>query len=115
MHRVGIALMLVLALLCQTIGVQAVAAAAVDPAHAALHMQDSAHHHHDDGGVHVDDSDESLAHVAVDHLTCCSPALVASMQHAFACPTEQVSAAPPDSFIQGPALDCLLRPPRLLS
>jgi hypothetical protein len=115
MHRLGIAFMLVLAVLCQTIGMQAAAAIAVDPAHAALHMQDTAHHHHDDGGVHVDDSDESLAHVAVDHLTCCSPALVASVQLAFACPTEQASAPPPDSFIQGPSLDGLLRPPRFLS
>ena len=34
--------------------------------HLALHAQKKAHHHHDDGSIGVDDSRESIKHVAMD-------------------------------------------------
>jgi hypothetical protein len=38
-----------------------------DLQHAALHWIDEGHHHHDDGSYHVDESDESIAHLLSDH------------------------------------------------
>ena len=40
-----------------------------DFSHFELHWHDEGHHHHDGGANHVDDSTESVQHVASDHVT----------------------------------------------
>ena len=47
-------------------------------------------YHHHDGGIRGNDSDESLSHLVADHLTCCFPALNASVSLSFACPAEHM-------------------------
>lgn len=82
-----------------------------DLGHAALHWQEEAHHHLADGSYLVDDSTESLQHVAMD-----SPnvyvALTAASAHVF----PRLGAGAPDGLREAPApdpaLDGLLRPPR---
>ena len=37
-----------------------------EQAHALLHLQETGHHHHDDGSLQMDDSAESVLHLAAD-------------------------------------------------
>ncbi|MBA3623993.1 MAG: hypothetical protein H0W48_05995 [Methylibium sp.] len=115
MNRAGIVIALLVAMLWQSMAL-AHAGGAVeavsDPAHAVLHWQDEGHHHHDDGSRHFDDSDESVQHLFVDHVT--APV---ALLHAVSAstsplgssvPGEQCESMAPQPFIDGP-----LRPPRL--
>jgi hypothetical protein len=81
-------------------------------AHAVLHWQEEAHHHHGDGSVALDDSDESLQHVASDGCLG-SSAVWATMSFTFA----PAVGAPPLAVNElpraGPHPDGPRRPPRL--
>ncbi len=83
-----------------------------DLAHATLHWQVEAHHHHEDGSYHLDDSKESVKHVVTDHLNASLDMAVAPA-HDF----PPLGSAAPDGVqeqrVPNPALDGLLRPPRL--
>ena len=82
-----------------------------DLAHATLHWNDESHHHHEDGSYHLDDSKESVHHMATDHLNA-SLAPAAPSWHDF----PALASAAPDELHAAPvsnlALDGLLRLPR---
>ncbi|MDO9093869.1 MAG: hypothetical protein Q7U99_14680 [Rubrivivax sp.] len=88
--------------------------ALADMAHAALHWQEEGHHHHEDGSYHLDDSNESVQHVLSDHLSA-TVALLATASHAL----PSLGSAAPGGLhrapVPDPALEGLLRPPRLRS
>jgi hypothetical protein len=79
--------------------------------HGALHIQNVSHHHHDADSFHIDDSDESIGHLLVDHVSFSAlladgwnspPGREGSVRHAH---DMRVAPQPPPD---GP-----LRPPRL--
>jgi hypothetical protein len=79
--------------------------------HVLLHAQGEAHHHHDDGSFHLDDSSESVVHVALDQgsSTAASPDGSSALPvTAHALPAHEPRAGPAP-FLEGP-----LRPPRVL-
>ncbi len=82
-----------------------------DLQHAALHWQEEGHHHHDDGSYHLDDSSESVQHLATDHLGS-SPAITAMTSHQFPALGAAVPGGLRDTRAPNPTLDGLLRPPR---
>lgn len=115
MRRSAILLVMLFAMLWQSVAMARIGStvnALADLAHATLHWQAEAHHHHDDGSYHLDDSKESVQHVVIDHLNA-SLALAAASLHDF----PPLGSAAPDGLrerpVPDPALDGLLRPPRL--
>ena len=115
MRRSAILLVMLFALLWQSVAMARIGStvnALADPAHATLHWQGEAHHHHENGSYHQDDSKESVQHVVTDHLNA-SLALAAASSHDF----PPLGSAAPDDLrerpVPDPALDGLLRPPRL--
>jgi hypothetical protein len=115
MYRPALVLFLLVALLWQSLAMARVGSTVnplVDLEHATLHWQEKAHHHNDDGSLHLDESRESVQHVAIDHLTA-SLDMGAHTAHRFL----PLAAAAPDGQhgqpMPDPALDGLLRPPRL--
>jgi hypothetical protein len=89
---------------------QADLAADAEAAHAAMHWNQEAHHHHD-GGVHQDDSDESIAHVAADH-GCCAVALPSLAPSLADVTPDEILTIGVQRSSPTPFLDPLLRPPR---
>jgi|688.fasta_scaffold322149_2 hypothetical protein len=85
-----------------------------DLAHAALHWQEQAHHHHDDGSLHLDDSQASVLHVMLDHVTVTN-ALLPSGPQEFPPGASERPCGPQGARTSAPFIDGLLRPPRLLS
>lgn len=84
------------------------------PDHAAVHWQGEAHHHDDHGGIHADDSQDSIQHMMADcsfhHLAVFqAPSVVALESPTQHVPQTAQSLPPP------PYLDGLRRPPRSLS
>ena len=114
MHRCAILLVLLFAMLWQSVAMArpgSTVNALADLAHAVLHWQGESHHHHEDGSYHLDDSNESKQHGVSDHLNA-SMALAATSSHGF---PPLGSAVPPDLHrtpVATPALDGLFRPPR---
>lgn len=114
-NRVGVILVLLLALLWQSLALARAGSsisAVADPAHAVLHWQDEAHHHHDDGSHHVDDSAESAQHLAADHAGG-SVALLPTGSDSLVIGNAAPSASRGEVPSAHPYLDGLLRPPRL--
>ena len=104
MHRSAVLLVMLLALLWQSVALARVGStvnALADLAHTALHWQAQGHHHHEDGSYHLDESTESTQHVLIGSSCQDVPPLG--------------SAAPGgrhDTVVCSPPLDGLLRPPR---
>jgi len=114
MRRSAILIVMLLALLWQSMAMARVGSTVnplSDPAHAALHWNGESHHHHGDGSYHLDDSKESVQHMAADHLSA-ALAVAAPSLHDF----PALASAAPDGWhaaaVSNPALDGLLRPPR---
>lgn len=114
MRRTAILIAMLLAMLWQSTAMARVGSAVnplSDLAHATLHWNGEGHHHHDDGSYRLDDSKESVHHMAADHLNA-SLASVAPSSHDF----PALASAPPNDLhaarVSNPALDGLLRPPR---
>ena len=115
MSRVGIALVLLLAMLWQSVAI-ARAGSAVNPvadlAHAVLHSQVDSHHHHEDGSYHLDDSAESAQHLIADHVSVAIgllPTVATSVPLTGTTPRAEGGQSPgPHPFLDGP-----LKPPRL--
>lgn len=80
--------------------------------HLTLHAQKKAHHHHEDGSIGVDDSRESIQHVAVDGA---SGAVVDFSSNPFAHfgDLPSVLRAAEQRPAPEPVLPGLKRPPRL--
>jgi len=114
MHRLRFPIVLIFALLWQSLAAAAPAWSferAQDANHAALHLQQEGHHHHDDESYHVDDSEESARHLMADHI--CFAAVLSAAPVALpgadaGSPGTQNARAGPRPFLDGP-----LRPPRL--
>ncbi len=115
MRRATILLVMLFAMLWQSVAMARIGStvnALADLQHASLHWQGEAHHHHEDGSYHQDDSKESMQHVVTDHVNA-SLALTAGSLHDF---TPLGSVAPEalrERLVPNPAVDGLLRPPRL--
>ena len=83
-----------------------------EQAHAQLHLQQTGHHHHDDGSLQLDDSAESIKHLAADAalsfvaLWSTAPSPVASFR-----PPQPASSAAVG--IPDPNPERIKRPPRL--
>jgi hypothetical protein len=114
MRRPAILLVMLFAMLWQSVAMARVGStvnALADFEHAALHWHEAAHHHQDDGTYHLDDSNESVQHVVMDHLNA-AVGLLALSSHDF----PRLRSAAPDGLherlVPNPALDGLLRPPR---
>lgn len=79
--------------------------------HALVHWLASSHHHHEDGAIHLDDSNESVAHTHADHgysstfLLAGNPFPIAV--HRPIAPATSHAVTAPKPFLEGP-----LRPPR---
>ena len=117
MHRCAVLLVMLFALLWQSVAAARVGStvnALADVEHATLHWQDETHHHHEDGRYHQDDSKESVQHVLTDHLNA-SLALAASCSHDVLCLGSAAPVARHERLVPEPALDGLLRPPRCLA
>lgn len=112
------AILLLLAIICQTLTMfspLAVAERAVKLEHIALHSQDAKHHHHDDAqAVHVDEADEAdgaVQHVHADAgfntagLLTTGWATVATVRPLS--PHKTVKSLGPSPHLEGP-----LRPPQ---
>lgn len=82
-----------------------------DLAHALLHWTDKAHHHHD-GDVHLDDSEESVAHGKCDHLGGATVALLSETQVFADVLTGGEMPRMRSAPVPLPYLDGLLRPPQ---
>jgi len=115
MRRSAILFVMLFAMLWQSVAMARIGStvnALADLEHATLHWQGEAHHHHEDGSYQQDDSKESVQHVVTDHLYA-SLALAAASSHDF----PPLGSASPDGLrerlVPNPALDGLLRPPRL--
>ena len=80
--------------------------------HAALHWEQTGHHHHHDGSLKVDDSTESVLHIAADGVTSAPPAWFDDPFR-----LETPGSAAPDMAdtvsVPQPVLDGPRRPPRL--
>ena len=117
MRRSATLLVMLFAMLWQSVAMARVGSTVnplADLGHATLHWLEEAHHHHEDGSYHQDDSKESVQHVVMDHLNTLM-ALAAASSHDF----PPMGSAAPDVLreqpVPNPALDGLLRPPRLRS
>lgn len=115
MSRFGITIVLVLAMLWQTVAMArpgSTVSPAADLAHAALHWQDEGHHHHDNGSYHVDDSAESVQHLIAEHGSVSIAVLPAAPPS-----PPPLGTAPHGVLAEDPGphpfLDGALRPPRL--
>ena len=114
MYRIAVLLVMLVAMLGQSVALARPGSAATviaDLEHAGLHWQEEGHHHHDDGAYHMDDSSESAQHVLGDHLSA-TVALMFSISQEF---PPMGSAAPwglRETGVPNPTLDGLLRPPR---
>jgi hypothetical protein len=114
MHRRAIAILILFALLWQSVAMAAPGWAfnqVQDLAHSVLHWSGDAHHHHDDGSYHQDDSDESVQHVIAD-AGLQAATLLNSARSDFArlgvsSPAMTSDAVRPPPYIDGPH-----RPPR---
>jgi len=114
MRRSAVLLFMLFAMLWQSVALARIGSTVnplLDAEHASLHLQEEGHHHHGDGSYHLDDSNESVQHVVMDH-TSSPPALMGvSSQHfpprGLSVPKEMPSASVPDPVLDGP-----LRPPR---
>lgn len=117
MRRLLVLFVTLISLLCQSMAMARVDSAdssPSDPEHTSLHWQATGHHHHHDGSFHLDQSEESLQHVAGDHVGG-HLEVPSSISHAFppaglVLPFAWHDAAVPDPFLGG-----LLRPPSLRS
>lgn len=115
MRRSAVLIVMLLAMLWQTV----VVAPAGSPMSAradlaVLHWQEKGHHHHEDGSYHLDDSLASAQHVLCDHVSA-TAALIVTASHQF---LPLGSAAPGglhETLVPDPTLDGLLRPPRARS
>ena len=114
MHRSAVLLVMLLALLWQSVALARAGStvnALADLAHTALHWQAQGHHHHEDGSYHLDDSTESTQHVLIDPMSTTAALIGSSCQDV----PPLGSAAPGgrhDTVVCSPPLDGLLRPPR---
>ena len=114
MHRRATAVLLLLALLWQSVAVAAPGwafAQVQDLAHSSLHWSEDAHHHHEDGSYHQDDSAESVQHVIADaglH----AATLLASARSDFSGLDASSPAMTTDAVRPPPYLDGPHRPPR---
>ncbi|MEN9420503.1 MAG: hypothetical protein RI988_4124 [Pseudomonadota bacterium] len=115
MRRSAILLVMLFAMLWQSMAMARAGStvnALADLQHAVLYWQEAGHFHADDGSYHLDDSSESMQHVAMDHLNT-ALGLVTLPSHDF----PRSGLATPDGLherlVPDPALDGLLRPPRL--
>ena len=114
MRRLPVLLLILIAMLWQSVAMARIGStvnALADMEHAALHWQAESHHHHEDGSYHLDDSNESAQHVAIDHLSA-TLAMTAPSSHDF---PPLGSAAPGGLYgtpVPNPTLEGLLRPPR---
>jgi len=114
MRRSAILIVMLLAMLWQSTAMARLGSTVnplSDLVHATLHWNGESHHHHEDGSYHLDDSKESVHHMAADHLSASlAPAVPSS--HEF----PALASALPDDLhaarMSNPALDGLLRPPR---
>lgn len=82
-----------------------------EQAHALLHWQEAAHHHDEDGGVHLDDSQDAVQHIALDGALHGAALLPACLP----LPAGAAGVAPvvlQDRLAPGPFLLGLRRPPR---
>jgi hypothetical protein len=114
MKRPAIILAMLIALLWQSVAMARIGSMVnplLDLEHATLHWQETAHHHDDDGSLHLDESRESVQHVAIDHLNA-SLDMGAQTAHGLL----PLGSATPNGLqrqaVPNPALDGLLRPPR---
>lgn len=80
--------------------------------HSALHWEQASHHHHDDGTLKVDDSPESIVHIAADGVASAPPTWFDDGLR-----PQAPGAAAPDAvealWLPQPILDGPRRPPRL--
>jgi hypothetical protein len=114
MRRSAVLLVILFAMLWQTVAMARVGStvnALADLEHVTLHWQESGHHHHEDGSYHQDDSNESVQHVAADHLNA-SLALAALASHNFPSLGTAAPGCMHEQPVPNPDLDGLLRPPR---
>lgn len=113
MSRSAVVVAVLFAMLWQSMALARVgstADAVADQEHAMLHWKDTGHHHHDDGSYQLDDSNESVLHVATGDLSA-SPGVSVSW-HGVPQPGSSSPESPGRAGLPNPALDGLLRPPR---
>ncbi|EHR71570.1 hypothetical protein BurJ1DRAFT_2744 [Burkholderiales bacterium JOSHI_001] len=117
MRRSAVLLVMLFAMLWQSVALArpgSTVNALADLEHAALHWQEEGHHHHEDGSYHLDDSNESVQHVLIDHVSV-TAAILITPSHEFpplgsAVPGGLREASVPEPDLEGP-----LRPPRFRS
>jgi hypothetical protein len=117
MRRLLVLFVTLISLLCQSMAVACMDSANGSPSdleHRLLHWQATGHHHHHDGSFHQDQSEESLQHVAGDHLGG-HLELLGSISHALPPAGSVLPPAWYDAAVPAPFPDGLLRPPRLRS
>ena len=114
MQRFAVLLVVLFAMLWQTVGMARVASpvnALADKEHTALHWLEEGHHHHEDGSYHADDSKESVPHMLCDH-GCATLALLVSAPHNFPPLGSATPGGPRMAPVSDPDPEGLLRPPR---
>lgn len=82
--------------------------------HAFLHLTEQAHHHHD-GGIHLDDSSESVKHMQADGLIGTAGPLPSPCNFLATTPPLDPLPAFAASRLPEPFLEGLKRPPRSFS
>jgi len=114
MRRIPVVVVMLIAMLWQSVAMARIGSTVnvlADLEHAALHWAQEAHHHHEDGSYHLDDSNESVQHLVIDHLSA-SLAMAAPASHDL----PPIGSAPHgglyEAALPSPTLDGLLRPPR---
>ena len=114
MYRIAVLLVMLVAMLGQSVALARPGSAATviaDLEHAGLHWQEEGHHHHDDGSYHLDDSPESVQHIISDHVSA-SAALLVTSSHDFPPLASALSAGLHKAPVPDPDAEGLLRPPR---
>lgn len=114
MRRSAILFFMLFAMLWQSVAMARLGStvnAMVDPEHASLHWQEAGHHHHGDDSYHLDDSNESVQHVVMDHTSSSAVWMALSSPH-FPPQGLTVPKDHPRALVPDPDLDGLLRPPR---
>lgn len=115
MRRSGFIVVLLFAMLCQSLALArtgSMLGAVADLPHFELHWQDEGHHHHEGGSNHFDDSAESVQHLVSDHVTASDGPLtgVSSSVHRALSTTPRPGDEEPGPH---PLLDGAFKPPRL--
>jgi hypothetical protein len=114
MNRLPVVLVLVLALLWQSLALARAGSSVnvlVDSEHAALHLQGTEHHHHDDGSYHASQGDEADQHLLGDPLGAGAALLPEPGVGLAGDPSPRPQPAPSVGR-PTPVPDGLLRPPR---